>query len=325
MATTLAEIRAKIQAASQAGNTNNKIGDNAIFPHWNIKENQPTTLRFLPDADSQNPWGFWVERAVIKLPFTGIVGEASSRPTLVQVPCMEMYGPKETCPILTEARSWFKTKDPEDEARGRTYWKKKSYLFQGFVVDTTLQEDKTPDNPIRRFVMTAQIVNIIKSGLIDPEIESLPTDYVHGLDFKVVKTLKGKYADYSTSSYARRERALNDTELKAISEYGLYDLKSFLPKKPTEVELKVIMEMFEASVNGDAFDGERWGQYYKPSNYSANNAGNKSTDDSDVVEEVATPVTTAHAAPAPSVETPSTGASSRANDILKKIRSRTAQ
>ena len=318
MATTLAEIRAKIQEASQTNTPGSRGGDSAIFPHWNIKENQSTTLRFLPDADPQNPWGFWVERAVIKLPFAGIVGEAASRNTIVQVPCMEMYGKLESCPILTEVRGWFKTKDADDEARGRT--------FQGFVVDTKLQEDKIPENPIRRFIMTAQIINIIKSGLSDPEILELPTDYVRGLDFKVIKTLKGQYADYSTSSYSRRERALNDKERAAIDEYGLFDLKSFLPKKPGEVELKVIQEMFEASVNGEAFNMERWGQYYKPSNYTGNSnmatsAGSENEGD---VDEVSTP--TVQPSVVNETVTPEvTQASSRANDILKKIRSRNAQ
>jgi hypothetical protein len=53
---------------------------------------------------------------------------------------------------------------------------------------------------------------------------------------------------------------------QAIEKFGLFNLKDYLPKKPTDVELKVIREMFEASVDGEAFDGERWGQYYRPSN-----------------------------------------------------------
>jgi hypothetical protein len=152
---------------------------------------------------------------------------------------------------------------------GRKYWKKKSYLFQGFVVDSKYKEDRTPENPIRRFIIGSQIFNIVKNALMDSEIEELPTDFVRGLDFKIAKTSKGGYADYSTSTWARRERALSDVEQDAIKQHGLFSLKDFLPKKPGEVELKVIKEMFEASVDGEAFDMERWGQYFKPSGYGS--------------------------------------------------------
>jgi hypothetical protein len=319
---TLAEIRAKLQAASQQNTGGVSGGDNAIFPHWNIAEGTTTTVRFLPDADPNNTF-FWVERAMIKLPFAGVKGEVNSKPVTVQVPCMEMWG--EDCPILTEVRPWFKDKSLED--MGRKYWKKRSYLFQGFVVDTKLQEDKTPENPIRRFIMSAQIFNIVKNALMDNEIEELPTDYLRGLDFKIVKTTKGGFADYTTSNWARRERALGDAEQAAIKQYGLFDLKGFLPKKPGPVELKVMKEMFEASVDGEAFDVERWGQYFKPagmstpSGSSANAKAPAVTDD----EEVDTTSSAASAVAEKVETTPSSDASNRAADIIAMIRKRQAQ
>jgi hypothetical protein len=267
---TLAEIRAKLQASTQQNQGGG--GDNGIFAHWNIAEGQTATVRFLPDADPNNTF-FWIERAMIKLPFAGVKGETNSKPVTVQVPCMEMWG--ETCPVLTEVRPWFKDKTLEE--MGRKYWKKKSYIFQGFVVDSKMQEDKTPENPVRRFIMSSQIFNIVKNALMDSEIEELPTDYVRGLDFKIAKTSKGGYADYTTSSWARRERALSTEEKAAVEQYGLFDLKSFLPKKPTEVELKVIKEMFEASVDGEAFDMDRWGQYFKPDGMKGNSSNSASS------------------------------------------------
>jgi hypothetical protein len=44
----------------------------------------------------------------------------------------------------------------------------------------------------------------------------------------------------------------------------LYNLADFLPKKPTEAELRIMKEMFEASVDGLPYDNERWGAYYRP-------------------------------------------------------------
>jgi hypothetical protein len=326
---TLAEIRAKLQQASQQNTGGTGGGDNAIFPHWNIQEGQTATVRFLPDADPSNTF-FWIERAMIKLPFAGVKGETNSKPVTVQVPCMEMWG--ENCPILTEVRPWFKDKNLED--MGRKYWKKRSYLYQGFVVDTKFQEDKTPENPIRRFIIGSQIHNIIKAALMDSEIEEIPTDYVRGLDFKIVKTSKGGYADYSTSNWARRERALSEEENAAIKQHGPFNLKDFLPKKPGDVELKVMMEMFEASVDGEAFDMDRWGQYFKPAGMGGSGQATGSgtpapakaapapaaAEEDAPWEEPATSV--AKAAPAPVAESAGGDASDRAQNILAMIRNR---
>ena len=176
-----------------------------------------------------------------------------------------MWG--DTCPVLTEVRTWFKDKSLED--MGRKYWKKRSYIFQGFVRENPLADDKSPENPIRRFIIGPQIFSIIKSALMDPELEELPTDLLRGLDFRITKTSKGGYADYNTSKWARKETALTEAEQAAVDKHDLFDLSTFLPKKPTEAEVKVIKEMFEASVDGQSYDTERWGQYFRPAGVSA--------------------------------------------------------
>lgn len=348
MATSLAEIRAKLQAAETRNTQNQSTNtDNSTYPHWNIEEGSSARLRFLPDGDERNSF-FWVEKAMIKLPFSGVRGQADSRPVIVQVPCMEMYGKDVACPILAEVRTWFK--DPSLEDMGRKYWKKKSYLYQGFVRENPLTDDRTPENPIRRFIISPQIFTLVKSALMDPELENLPTDYDHGLDFIVSKTSKGGYADYNTSKWARKETALTAAEREAIDKYGLYKLSDFLPKRPGEVELKVIKEMFEASVNGEEYDPERWGQYYKPSGMKFNSDTPAADEDStpkvaaskpavkpvvaapavaastppwaDDEDDQAEPVAVAATAP---VVTPAKPSSQRAEDILAMIRNRQKQ
>jgi hypothetical protein len=318
----LAEIRAKLKEAEQRGSGERTGGgDNSIYPFWNLKEGQEATLRFLPDGNTDNTF-FWAERAMIKLPFAGIKGESESKPVIVQVPCVEMYG--DTCPILSEVRAWFK--DPALEDMGRKYWKKRSYIFQGFVVEDGLKEEKHPENPIRRFIIGPQIFTSIRAALVDPELEDLPTDFVHGLDYRMKKGTKGGYADYSTSSWARRERPLSDEENAAIKQHGLFNLSDFLPKKPGEVELKVMKEMFEASVDGEPYDMELWGQYFKPAGMSQETGdpvkstpkatpapAAKASDEDD------TPAPVAKATPAASTDA---SGDSRAQDILAMIRNR---
>ncbi len=233
----LAEIRARLQAAENKQGGQSTGGDNSIYPHWNMEEGQSATVRFLPDGNNKNTF-FWVERAMIRLPFNGVKGEMESKQVMVQVPCVEMWG--EACPILAEVRTWFKDKSLED--MGRKYWKKRSYLFQGFVRENPLSDDKSPENPIRRFIIGPQIFTTIKGALMDPELEELPTDLVRGLDFRISKGSKGGFADYNGSKWARKESALTEAEQAAIEKHGLYDLATFLPKKPTDVELKVIKD-----------------------------------------------------------------------------------
>ena len=327
----LAEIRARLAASESKQGGQSTGGDNSIYPHWNMEEGQSATLRFLPDGNSKNTF-FWQERAMIRLPFNGIKGEMDSKQVQVRVPCVEMWG--DTCPILTEVRTWFKDKSLEE--MGRKYWKKRDYIFQGFVRENPLADDKSPENPIRRFIIGPQIFATIKSALMDPELEELPTDLLRGLDFRVSKTSKGGYADYSTSKWARKESALTEAEQAALEKYGLVDLSTFLPKRPGEAELKVIKEMFEASVDGQSYDTERWGQYFRPAGVSApggSSAGSHTDEDSAPAAKPAPAATTSSFddeddAPAPAQATApvqAKPATQKAEDILAMIRSRQKQ
>lgn len=322
----LAEIRAKLkeQETRSSGDGNRTGGDNSIYPFWNLKEGSESTVRFLPDGNQDNTF-FWVERAMIKLPFPGVKNSTDSKQVTVNVPCMEMYG--ESCPILNEVRGWFK--DPSLEDMGRKYWKKRSYIFQGFVVEDGLKEQERPENPIRRFIIGPQIFQLIRGALLDPEMDDLPTDAVNGVDFKLIKTSKGGYADYSTSKWSRRTRPLDSAESAAVDTHGLFSLKDYLPKKPSDVEIKVIKEMFEASVAGEPFDMDRWGQYFKPAGMGSATGDPvaKAPTKAPVAEDPPfdpddEPAPVRQAAPAPREESKPAAGGSKAEDILAMIRNR---
>ena len=331
----LAEIRARIAAQeNKSGNNGStKQSDNLIYPHWNMDEGTTASLRFLPDADSKNPWGFWVERQIIKLPFNGVKGDSNVKQIQVQIPCVEMYNDGSSCPILAEVRPWYKDESLKELAN--KYWKKRSYIYQGFVRQNPIGDDTTPANPIRKFIISSQIFSIIKSSLTDPEMEELPTDYMRGLDFNVKKSSKGGYADYSTSTWSRKESALTDLELAAIEAHGLYTLSDFLPKKPGEAELRIMKEMFEASVDGQPYDNERWGNYFRP--YGLEAPAGTTAAATKASTETSAPATAPIAESAPfDTDEPSTASapisvptsapsSDKAQDILAMIRARQAK
>ena len=165
---------------------------------------------------------------------------------------------------------------------------------------------------------------------MDTEIEELPTDYDLGLDFLVTKTQKGGYADYSTSKWARKESELDSQERAAIEAHGLFDLSEFLPKKPGETELKIIHQMFEASVDGQPSDPDQFGQYYKPAglNYSGNNDSTpapaaKPAPAATPVVESTTDTGWQDTTPAPAADTSaSASGDTKTADILAMIRQR---
>lgn len=272
---TLEEIRQKLLSQEEKKSPKNFQQDNAVYPFWTMEEGETAIVRFLPDGNENNDF-FWEERLIIKLPFKGIKG-VTDKKVIVNVPCIEMYG--KTCPIISEIRPWWKDNDLVNLAR--TYYKKKSYIFQGFVVKSPFEEEGegTGRYDLRRFIIGSQLFDIIKASLMDPDMEELPTDFTHGVDFKISKTSSGQYSSYTTSNWSRKTRPLEEGELETVKA-GLWNLRDFLPKEPTEEEIEVITEMFRASVEDEEYDPAKWGQYYRPTGFSADELGLTSTSSS---------------------------------------------
>lgn len=271
---TLAEIRAELKAqqekadAQKNGTYTGERKADSFLAFWNVPMNEALNLRFLPDADESNPF-FWRERDMINLTFNGVVGLHSDKVT-VQVPCNEMWVPK-SCPVLQEVRKWFQSanesNDEELKAMAGRYWKKKTYLMQCFIApdSAAVKDDLAPENPIRRILANKDIFDKVKGILLNPGIKELPTHYDMGRDFGIIKSKNGGgYNSYDMSQFSMSERPLNSDERAAIEQYGLFNLNDFMPKQPTPEELKAIEEMFEASVDGQAYDPARWAFAYRP-------------------------------------------------------------
>ena len=272
MSKSLEEIRKKLQALdTRKGPASGGNGDKTTYPHWNIPEGSSATIRLLPDGNESNDF-FWVEKQMIKLSFPGIKGHDEHKPIEIQVPCIEMWDGKNKCPILNEVRPMWK--DPSLEAIARKYWIKKTYYMQGFVKSDPLGETDAPENPIRKFMITNQIYAIIKAALMDNDMTTNPVDYINGTDFIINKTSKGGYADYGTSKWARKETSITPEMQDAIDQYGLVDLSTYLPKRPTPEQLAAMFDMFQASLEGELYDPAKWAQFYKPYGFDTGTSSN---------------------------------------------------
>ena len=109
----------------------------------------------------------------------------------------------------------------------------------------------------------------------------------------------------------------------------MFNLGDFRPKEPTEAEVKIIKELFEKSVEGEAYDLDEYGQYFRAAGVAYQGkrqvaVPTASAPAAPVTE--TTPVTESAPAPQPQASPAPTGDSAkRAEDILKLIRSRQAK
>ena len=288
----LAEIRAKLktQKTSKGG------GDKTLYIHWNMDFDKSCRIRFLPDANKENVL-FWVTKREIKLPFKGIKG-GSHDDIEVKVPCMEMWEKTGSCRITAELRPWFNKEnasyDPSLEATGRKYWPKKTHIFQGFVRENPINEEDPPENPIRKFVFSKQIFDIIDNTVEnDPDMVNNPVDFKQGTDFRIMKTRGPSHADYTTSKFVRNESELTQEEEDAIAKYGLWNLTDSMPKKPTEEDQKIMWQMFNESLEGLPWDPDKYEKHYSPFGWQVG-AGNKTETSSFMVPEKAKSVDVAN-------------------------------
>jgi hypothetical protein len=116
----------------------------------------------------------------------------------------------------------------------------------------------------------------------------------------------------------------------------LFTLNDFLPKKPDADAVNAIFEMFEASVDGQLYDPERFADFYRPYGLDAPNKSSTPAPAAPAAPVAPAPVApaptpapapVAEAAPAPVAETvaapaEASGDKPSAQDILQMIRAR---
>ena len=119
--------------------------------------------------------------------------------------------------------------------------------------------------------------------------------------------------------------------MNAVNTNGLFNFTDFLPKKPDETAIKVMKEMFEASVDGEAYDPDRWSNYFRPSGMAARTGDpTKAASPNATATSQSAPQAQAAPAPTPVVEEPAAPVATapaadggdKAADILAMIRSR---
>ena len=252
----MAALRASVtaQKAKQAAGNGPAT---QTYAYWLTPENGTSLIRPLPDRNEENPFPY-VTKFQSSLPFQGVLGTDKTEEVFVKVTSPKTFGMD--CPITAAIKPHWEHEATKPIAK--QYYPKPIYIASALVVKSGFSEEKVPENPIRILHLNKSLYEAMLAGLMDPEIEELPTDFTRGRDFKINKTKKGVYANYSTSGFSMKERPLSSEERAGIEKFGLVNLSDLLGKAPDQEELDAIMEMFEASMNGEPFDVERWGKWY---------------------------------------------------------------
>lgn len=240
-----------LAAAFKASDKRN--GDNTLYRFWDMAVGQQCVVRFLPDANPDNPLAFLKEKITHRLTIDG-------KP--VTVPCLTMYG--EQCPICKVSSDYYKA---GDKINGKRYWKSKQHLARVLIVSDPLPADDNGENcegKVMNIAISYQIFNIIKEAFESGDLENVPFAFEGGTDFVIKKTQQGEYASYAVGTKFRpKPRDLDESEV-ALVEDSLIDLATLLPKQP---ELADVQRKLNADMTGESLaddEEEDGGLNFKP-------------------------------------------------------------
>lgn len=238
---TLEALRAAFNKTAREGGEGGTGGN--WYPFWNMKEGERAVVRFIPDKNEDNPFGFVVQKAMHTLTVNGEDQKVS---------CLSNYG--EDCPICKVSADFYKV---DDKVNGKKYWKKKQYVAQAIIVEDPLPPDQktgeTHKGQLRLISLGPQIYQIIQDAFkSDDELEAIPYDLDEGYDFVIKKSKQGEYASYAIGTKFTKQRSLNEDEFAVVEEKQL-DLSTIMPKHPGREKVEALLE---ASLTGSSYDTE---------------------------------------------------------------------
>ena len=185
-----------------------------FFNFWKAPVDSISVVRFLPDADEENPMGFLVENLAHELVING---------KREKVPCLKMYG--EDCPICTLSQKYYDEKDADhNEQLGKKYYRKKSYIGQVLVVETPIEHDQ--EQLVKLMEFGPKIFKQIQSAFQSGDLESPPFELKGGYNFRIKKSKSGEYADYGTSSFSPKQTDVADDILETMNLYNLAEYRT---------------------------------------------------------------------------------------------------
>ena len=186
-----------------------------FFNFWKAPVDSVSTVRFLPDADDENPMGFLVENLTHELNING---------KREKVACLKMYG--EACPICElSARFYDKNSAEHSEELGKMFYRKKSYIGQVLVLETPVEHDA--EQLVKLIDFGPQVFKQIQAAFGSGDLEAAPYELKGGYNFRFRKTVTGSGQNsYTTSNFAPKQTDVADDLIASLNLYNLADYRT---------------------------------------------------------------------------------------------------
>lgn len=276
---------ASSQAAKLKASLNTRGGgsNNLFYRYKNMTFGQTATIRFLPAsaeiADNEVQPKFWEAKKVIRLRFEN--PEQADSEVVLQIPAMQMYTncKTENDLVLKQAKALYDQADKlkkagkEEEAKqiqakASYHWHRGETIAQCFVIRSPFVEENPPESLIRLVEPNKQIMNVINATLNsdDPEVklEYWPVHGRKGTNFVIKKSQSGDWPKYDAGScFSRQTSAWTTEQLDALESHGLFNLKDFLPARPTDAEYEVLADIVRLSIEGERVWNPDWEAHFE--------------------------------------------------------------
>lgn len=239
----LAKMRAMYGEKPAQTNSAPERLPNNYYDFWNMEPGKRAVIRFVPDANLDNP-SFMLPKATHILTING---------KETKVPCLKNYG-EDDCPICKKSQEFYKV---NDKVNGKKYYRKMQHLAQALVIEDPLPPNKdtgeTHQGHLRNISIGHQLFTIIREALTnaDEPLDMPPEDFDAGYDFIIKKTEQGEYSTYTMGTkFMSRPRALTEEELATAKEFSK-DLSTLLPRRPSREQVEA---MLNAALTGEVYD-----------------------------------------------------------------------
>jgi hypothetical protein len=232
-------VKNKLEALKSAFDKKNNTNQaeqswKLFYPFWKMPDDSIAVVRFLPDLDEDNALGFLVENLQHELVING---------QRKKVPCLSMHG--EDCPICALSRKYY---DEQNEAMGKKYYRKKSYIGQVLVIESPIEHDQS--QLVKLIDFGPQVFTQIQAAFRSGDLEDAPYEFKGGYNFRFRKTKTGSGQNsYATSNFAPKQTDIDD---EIIEQLKLFNLADYRGKK---LDHATIEAMLVADQTGAAFDG----------------------------------------------------------------------
>lgn len=231
----LADLAAAFSSKTSEGSGNATW--KLFFPFWKAETDTVSTVRFLPDADAENPMGFLVENLTHSLTING------KRET---VACLKMYG--EACPICElSARFYDKNSAEYNEELGKQFYRKKSYIGQVLVLETPIDHDA--NQLVKLIEFGPQVFKQIQAAFQSGDLEEAPYELKGGCNFRFRKTKTGSGQNsYTTSNFAPKQTDVSDD---VIATMNLFNLSEY---RTAKIDRTAVEAMLVAASTGGTYE-----------------------------------------------------------------------